>query len=170
MLQARLFSYGDTHRYRLGSNFLQLPVNCPFRVSVNTNHRDGVMRYGNNQDGAPNYFPNSFNGGREDPRGGFSRTFVSGEIARYNSEDQDNFTQPTLFWRKTLTEDERTRLVNNIVNHLKDAENFLQDRAVKMFSQVDINFGQRVAEGLRKSHFTENMLHLILSKKNTSDS
>uniref|UniRef100_A0A1B6KS17 Catalase core domain-containing protein n=1 Tax=Graphocephala atropunctata TaxID=36148 RepID=A0A1B6KS17_9HEMI len=170
MLQARLFSYPDTHRYRLGSNFLQLPVNSPYQSSVNTNHRDGFMSYGNNQNGAPNYFPNSYHGQRLDARGGLSKSSASGDVARYNSEDQDNFTQPALFWRKTLTEEERARLVNNIIDHLKNAEDSLQDRAVKLFSQVDAEFGQRVAEGLRKLNFTENMMHFILCKKNTSDS
>lgn len=47
-------------------------------------------------------------------------------VFRYNSEDQDNFTQPALFWRKTLTDPERNRLVSNIVDHLKNAEDFLQ--------------------------------------------
>ncbi|XP_054279446.1 catalase-like [Macrosteles quadrilineatus] len=164
MLQARLFSYPDTHRYRLGTNFLQLPVNCPYRVSIVNNHRDGTMRYGDNQNGSPNYFPNSFRGQKLDPRGGIAPYPVTGDVTRYNSEDQDNFTQPALFWSKTLTDPERARLVSNIVDHLKDAEDFLQDRAVKMFSQVNVDFGQRIADGLRKAIFTDKFLHLVLSK------
>ena len=34
MLQGRLFSYSDTHRHRLGANYLQIPVNCPYRTQV----------------------------------------------------------------------------------------------------------------------------------------
>lgn len=62
MLQGRLFSYADTHRHRLGANYLQLPVNCPYRVSVKNYQRDGPMTFNDNQAGAPNYYPNSFEG------------------------------------------------------------------------------------------------------------
>ena len=62
MLQARLFSYADTHRHRLGVNYQQIPVNCPFATKVNNYQRDGVMNIVGNQGGAPNYFPNSFEG------------------------------------------------------------------------------------------------------------
>lgn len=62
MLQGRLFSYSDTHRHRIGPNYLQLPVNCPYRVSVKNYQRDGPMTFNDNQGGAPNYFPNSFEG------------------------------------------------------------------------------------------------------------
>lgn len=62
MLQGRLFSYSDTHRHRLGANYLQLPVNCPYKVAVKNYQRDGPMCFNDNQAGAPNYFPNSFEG------------------------------------------------------------------------------------------------------------
>lgn len=77
-----MFAYNDTHRYRLGVNFMQLPVNCPFRVSVNNNHRDGFVVCGDNQGGAPNYFPNSFRGQRLDPRGGISVYKAAGDVER----------------------------------------------------------------------------------------
>ncbi|XP_010795929.1 catalase-like [Notothenia coriiceps] len=49
MLQGRLFSYPDTHRHRLGANYLQLPVNCPFRTRVTNYQRDGPMCMFDNQ-------------------------------------------------------------------------------------------------------------------------
>src|SRR5579872_4570447 len=59
MLQGRLLSYPDAHRYRLGANYEQIPVNrCPF--AVNNYERDGFMRVDGNGGGNPNYFPNSF--------------------------------------------------------------------------------------------------------------
>lgn len=51
MLQGRLFSYSDTHRHRLGPNHLQLPVNCPYRVSAKNYQRDGFMCFNDNQGG-----------------------------------------------------------------------------------------------------------------------
>lgn len=61
MLQARLFSYPDTHRHRLGPNYHQIPVNAS-GSPVRNYQRDGLMTVNGNQTGAPNYFPNSFNG------------------------------------------------------------------------------------------------------------
>ena len=48
MLQGRLFSYPDTHRHRLGGNYEQIPINCPYRAKVHNNHRDGFMRVDGN--------------------------------------------------------------------------------------------------------------------------
>jgi catalase len=60
----RIFSYKDTHFHRLGTNYQQLPINCPFRTRVNNIQRDGLMALGNNQGEGPNHHPNSFNGPR----------------------------------------------------------------------------------------------------------
>ncbi len=57
MLQARLFSYGDAQRYRLGVNFNQVPVNRP-RCPFHSYHRDGAMRVDGNLGGTPSYYPN----------------------------------------------------------------------------------------------------------------
>lgn len=68
---------------------------------------------------------------------------------RYDSGDEDNFTQPRIFYNKVLDEGGRTRLINNIVNHMSSAAAFLQERAVRNFAQVDDDFGRRLTEGLR---------------------
>jgi catalase len=67
MLQARLISYPDAHRYRLGVNFEGLQVNRP-KCPMHTYNRDGFMRFDKNCGEAPNYEPNSFSGPVEDPR------------------------------------------------------------------------------------------------------
>ena len=67
MLQARIMSYADAHRYRIGVNYAALPVNKP-HSEVNTYHHDGNMRFDDNHGGAVNYEPNSFGGPVEDPR------------------------------------------------------------------------------------------------------
>lgn len=82
-LQGRLFSYTDTHRHRLGPNYLQLPVNCPYKVTLANNQRDGPMCFGDNQGGAPNYFPNSFNGQQVDLKSGYLKFPTTGDVARY---------------------------------------------------------------------------------------
>ena len=64
MLQARIFAYPDTHRYRIGANYQQLAVNSARHpdAHVRNYQRDGAMRYGDNSGGAPNYEPNSKGG------------------------------------------------------------------------------------------------------------
>lgn len=150
MLQGRLFSYTDTHRHRLGANYLQLPVNCPYRVSVKNYQRDGPGCFNDNQGGAPNYYPNSF-GGPEPSK----RTVdlqapykVSGEVYRYDSGEEDNFSQPAIFWSKVLDEAARKRLVSNIAGHLVNAKEFIQERAINNFSQVSSDFGQQLRDAI----------------------
>ena len=82
MLQARLFSYSDTHRHRLGPNHLQLPVNCPYRTKLTNYQRDGLACLAN-QDDAPNYYPNSFGGPQNCPGAAVSKFKVSGDVARF---------------------------------------------------------------------------------------
>ena len=62
MLQGRLFAYGDAHRYRLGVNHTQIPVNRPHAAEARNYGRDGFMRFDDNAGRAKNYEPNSFAG------------------------------------------------------------------------------------------------------------
>uniref|UniRef100_A0A8C4QD69 Catalase n=1 Tax=Eptatretus burgeri TaxID=7764 RepID=A0A8C4QD69_EPTBU len=158
MLQARLFSYPDTHRHRLGANYLHLPVNCPYRARVANYQRDGPMCMYDNQGGVPNYYPNSFGAPEVQPRFLEQRYPVSGDVQRYNTADDDNFTQVRTFYNKILKEDEKRRLTENIARHLKGAQQFIQDRAVKLFSMIDKDYGARVNNLLKK--YNENFGHV----------
>ncbi|KAM6358919.1 catalase isoform 2-T3 [Alca torda] len=150
MLQGRLFSYPDTHRHRLGPNYLQIPVNCPFRARVANYQRDGPMCVSDNQGGAPNYYPNSFTGPEDQPMVKECRVSVSGDVQRFNSANEDNVTQVREFYTKVLKEDERQRLCKNIADHLKDAQLFIQKRAVKNFTDVHPDYGARIQALLDK--------------------
>lgn len=146
-----MFSYSDTHRHRLGPNHLQLPVNCPYRVTTRNYQRDGAMCFNDNQAGAPNYYPNSFGGPKECER---ARKLapaerITGDVYRHSSGHEDNFSQAGIFWTKVLNADEKTRLVNNIAGHLCDASTFIQERAVKNFAQANSEFGSRLAQSLK---------------------
>jgi catalase len=86
-LQGRLFSYSDTHRHRLGPNHLQIPVNAPRNAKNRGNYqRDGLMTVTDNQGGAPNYFPNSFNGPQESNLSEHRESVfsASGDVTRYH--------------------------------------------------------------------------------------
>lgn len=148
MLQGRLFAYGDTHRHRLGANYLQLPVNCPF--AVRNYQRDGPQAI-SNQGGAPNYHPNSFGGPNEDLRAkALQPSFsLSGDVMRYDSADEDNFTQARVFYNKVLDKAAQDRMIQNIAGNLKNAAGFIQERAVKNFSQVDETLGKKIAAQLK---------------------
>ena len=125
-MQGRLFSYVDTHRHRLGANYLQLPVNCPYRAKTLNYQRDGPMTFNTDYAGYPNYFPNSFSGPDNAPAALESKFAVSGDVARYNSGDDDNFTQVGTYWTKVLDDKAKARLVENIAGHLKSAQPFIQ--------------------------------------------
>lgn len=149
MLQGRLFAYDDTHRHRLGANFLQLPVNsCPF--AVRNYQRDGPMCT-MKQGGAPNYHPNSFGGPTSCPRAKSLTTAfgITGDAQRYDSGDEDNFSQASVFYSKVLNDAARARLVSNIAGHLKDAAGFIQERMVQNYTKVDAGLGQKVADALK---------------------
>ena len=104
MFQGRIFSYPDTHMHRLGANYLQIPVNCPFNTKARHYQRDGPMTVTDNQGSAPNYFPNSFSGPVNDPKHTeHPHTFrvnATADCRRWNSADDDNFTQVGIFWNK----------------------------------------------------------------------
>jgi len=149
MLHGRLFSYADTHRHRLGVNYQQLPVNCPF-AKVKNYQRDGPATF-DNQEGAPNYFPNSWNGPHDDKKFAQHSYTVSGDVQRYNTADDDNFTQVGNFWRKVLKPEERERLAQNIAGHLKNAKPFIQKRAIANFAKADPEYGRKIEEYIQKS-------------------
>lgn len=150
MLQGRLFSYPDTHRHRLGANYLQIPVNCPYKTRVANYQRDGPMCMFDNQGGAPNYYPNSFSAPETQPQFLETKFRVSADVARFNSSDDDNVTQVRTFYTQVLNEEERQRLCENIAGHLKEAQLFIQKRAVKNFMDVHPDYGSRIQALLDK--------------------
>lgn len=147
MLQGRLFSYTDTHFHRLGTNYQQIPINCPYNARVRNYQRDGPQCFTTyDQDAAPNYYPNSFSGPVDKAQylEDMKSCPVTGDVGRYNNADEDNFTQVGNFWRQVLSATEREELAQNIAGHLKDAQEFLQKRAVHNFSQADPEYGARI--------------------------
>ena len=80
MLQGRMLNYPDTHRHRLGPNYEQIPINCPYRARMGTyNFRDGPMTVQGNGDKYPtNYEPNTYNGPKENKAYAWSPITVSG--------------------------------------------------------------------------------------------
>jgi catalase len=149
MLQGRLFAYHDAHRYRLGANYLLLPVNQPKGVKAKNYQRDGYMRFDGNEGDSVNYYPNSFGGPEPDLKTAEPTFEVSGIVARqpYLHPNSD-FVQPGDLYRKVMTDLDREHLIGNIVTHLGNASKEIQLRQTRIFSKADPEYGQQVAEGL----------------------
>jgi catalase len=149
MLQGRIFSYHDAHRYRLGPNYQLLPVNAPRGTKMENYQRDGYMRFDGNFGGAPNYYPNSLKGPAPDPSARIPSVEVSGKTGRFEyTHPNDDFVQAGDLYRKVMKDQDRANLVGNIVAHLGGAKKKLQLRQTAIFFKADEEYGRRVAEGL----------------------
>ncbi len=153
MLQARLFAYGDAHRYRLGINHTQLPVNAPKAVSGGARNygRDGDMRFDANGGSAKNYEPNSYDGpaqtGQPVARG-FETSGRTGAYAPARHREDDDFSQAGKLYR-VMTEPERVRLVENIAGSLAQVTRAdVIERSVEHLRRADAEYGRRVAEAI----------------------
>jgi catalase len=149
MLQARLFSYHDTHLYRLGPNYHLIPVNAPKNALEQSYQRDGFMRTDSGGGGGPNYWPNSFNGPGPDISTKELPFDVAGKADHHPySYPNDDFVQPGNLYRDVMTDRDRENLVGNIVNHLGGAQKRIQLRQTALFFKADPDCGRRVAKGL----------------------
>ena len=157
MLQARLMSYADAHRYRVGTNYHQLPVNKP-RCPVMHYQRDGVMSTG--QGGAsPNYEPNSYDDAPKEAPEYKEPALPLGDVAvdRYNHrEGNDDYTQAGDLFR-LMDEGQKQRLAKAIAGALGQARREIQERQLCHFFRADPDYGRRVAEalGIDVSDFAE---------------
>ncbi len=150
MLQARIFSYADAHRHRLGTHYETLPVNRP-RCPVHHYHRDGEMNtYGGIATGNPDayYEPNSFNGPVEDPRAKEPPLKISGDADRYDHrEGNDDFTQPGNLFR-LMSAEEQERLFGNIARAMQGVPEEIQRRQIALFAKCDPAYGEGVKRAL----------------------
>ena len=146
MLQFRIVSYADAHRYRLGVNYESLPVNSA-RCPVHSYHRDGAMRFDGNDGGAVNYEPNSFGGPVE---GGASEPplKIDGDADRYDHRaGNDDYTQAGDLFR-LMAPDQRQRLIDNLVRAMQSVPEDIQQRQISHFRKADPAYGEGVARGL----------------------
>jgi catalase len=154
MLQARLFSYPDTHRHRLGPNYLQIPINAPYTAPATNQQRDGFMAINGNGGSEPNYYPNSAAGTPEVDSGSEVKKYHIDEwAARYpQNHPNSDFEQPRNFYKNVLKPQERDNLIDNIVTHLCNARKDIQGRMIDVFTKVDPDYGRRVADGLLRQN------------------
>ncbi|MBP1994076.1 catalase [Paenibacillus eucommiae] len=151
MLQGRTLSYSDTQRYRVGPNYLQLPINAPKKYAA-TNQRDGQMTY--RVDGAPgqnphiNYEPSSLGGLKEAKKPGKEHTpLIEGNLVRQTIERTNDFKYAGERYRE-FEDWERDDLILNLVNTLQTCSPHIQQKMTQLFTKCDPDYGKRVAEGL----------------------
>jgi catalase len=161
MLQARLISYPDAHRYRLGVNYDSLPVNKP-QCPVHSYNKDGAMRFDGNGGPAVNYEPNSFGGPTQDKRYVERPKPVSGTVARHDHRsDSDYYTQPGNLFRLMPTA-AKERLIGNLVGSMKGIPQRIQELQIQHFYKADPAYGSGVAKGLGLD------IHAIVTQKAAS--
>ncbi|MGW5731855.1 MULTISPECIES: catalase [Streptomyces] len=152
MLVGRTFSYSDTQRYRVGPNYLQLPVNQAKNAEVRTNQRDGAMAYDNraaNENPEVNYEPSITGGLREGqyPTHDEQGPEIRGRLTRKRIPRANDYLQAGQ--RYLLLEDwERDDLVHNFVDLISQCDRAVQERMVWHFLLVENDLGLRVGEGL----------------------
>ncbi|MFR9749499.1 catalase [Nocardia sp. 004] len=153
MLLARWFSYPDAHRYRIGANYKELPVNTAHAATVRSYSKDGAMRHHN--PGDPVYVPNSKGGPHADPAvaGPVAGWYTDGDMVRQAytlRKDDDDWGQAGTMVRDVLDDAARGRLVDNIVGHLLDGVTEpVLERAFQYWRNIDKNLGDRVEAGVR---------------------
>ena len=133
MLQGRILAYPDAHRYRLGANYQQIPVNRPIN-EVHHHQRDGMMNVDGNSGDSPNYFPNSFDNIEADRNYKEPALKLDSDIADTydrNENNDDHYTQPGDLFRKVMTDSERKNTVSNIVGAMSGITGEKRDEIIQ---------------------------------------
>ncbi|KON88767.1 catalase [Sporosarcina globispora] len=154
MLQGRTFSYSDTQRYRVGANYLKLPVNAP-KAPVRTNQQRGQMDIRDPKESGENphinYEPSMKGGFKEAPEKGrtphrpaYNAAAMSAPIDRPNNYGQAGHTY------RSFEEWERDELIKNLSEALAICDKRIQDAMIEHFTQADEDYGHRVKEGIAK--------------------
>ena len=147
MLQARLFSYADAQRYRLGVNFNHIPVNAP-KCPLHSYHRDGAMRTDGNLGGTKTYHPNSDGLWPDQPDFAEPPMPVDGDGAHYDHRiDDDHWEQPGNLFR-AMNPAQQQLLFENTARAMGDAGQHIKQRHVKNCTRADPAYGAGVAAAL----------------------
>ena len=148
MLQGRLFSYGDTQRYRLGVNHSQIPVNQP-RCPVSSYHRDGAMRVDGNYGSTKHYEPNSLGLWQECPEAKEPPLALSGAAYNWNfrDDDEDYYTQPGNLFRLMSAQQQQV-LFDNTAAELASVDDQVRKRHIGNCLKADPAYGAGVAKAL----------------------
>ncbi|WP_062381101.1 catalase [Demequina pelophila] len=156
MLMARIFSYADAHRYRVGTNHADLPVNAPKAADANGHSysKDGSMRYSFASPDAPVYAPNTRGGAHADPaRAGEAGTWENDAVmvraaATLHPEDED-FGQAGTLYREVFTAEQKAAFLETITGHVGGVKSDeIRERAIQYWTSVDADLGAALRANL----------------------
>jgi catalase len=154
MLQARVFSYADAHRHRLGTHYETIPVNAP-KSPVHHYHRDGQMNtFGGVRTGHPDayYEPNSFGGPVEQPSAKEPPLRISGDADRYNHRiGNDDYGQPRALFN-LFDAGQKARLFSNIAAAMGGVPGVIVERQLAHFKLVHPDYEAGVRQALKAAH------------------
>jgi catalase len=148
MLQGRLFSYGDTQRYRLGVNFNHIPVNAP-KCPFLSYHRDGAMRTDGNLGATTHYWPNSKGAWMDRNEALIEPPLpIEGDATYWDHRvDDDHYEQPGILFRKMSPKQQRL-LFENTARAMDDARIEVKQRHIANCTKADPAYGAGVAAAL----------------------
>ncbi|MFG1360988.1 catalase [Xanthobacter pseudotagetidis] len=152
LLIGRTFAYSDSQRYRIGPNYLQLPINRP-KCPVATNYGAGPMAYRVDSaaagvDAHINYEPSGGNALREAPAVGVPHEpFVAGHVTHKKIARRDDYSQCRDFFH-ALSEFEQQDLLHNLVHFMMPVRRELQERMLAHFDRIDTAIGDAIGQGL----------------------
>ena len=150
MLQARIFSYPDAQRYRIGTHYAQLSVNRPIS-EINTYVVGGAMNNGMYElDDKAYYEPNSFGGGKEDRSLLEPDINLEGAMQRYDhrAEDQDYYSQPRALFA-LMNDSQKSQLFSNIAESMASVSEAIKERAIGHFEQISPEYANGVRAALK---------------------
>ena len=149
MLQARLFSYGDAQRYRLGVNHHQIPVNAP-KCPFHSFHRDGAMRVDGNHGGITANEPNNQGEWQEQPDYREPPLKIDGNADRWDHRaDTDYFTQAGNLFR-LMNDTQKQALFDNTARAIQGVTEDVVQKHIEHCSQCDPAYGAGVAAAMKK--------------------
>jgi catalase len=147
LLQGRLFSYPDTQRHRIGPNYLQLPINCPYATKVNNYQVDGNMQM-RTEISTINYEPNRYDDTPKQTSVDVeSETPLLGVAGRQAIAQQLNFRQAGELYH-SFSEQEKANLIKNLTNDLSNVDERTKLLAICNFYRADKEYGERLAQSL----------------------
>ncbi|KAH0828607.1 catalase [Lanmaoa asiatica] len=159
VLQSRLFSYPDTHRHRLGANYVQIPVNQPIVPVVNF-QRDGPMAF-INQGARPNYQStisplsyirnkgSAYGAARDTEREATHERWVGSAYWDLSEITELDFEQPRALYTTVMNDVDRAHLINNIVDHVRGVKSpVIKTRIVSYWASVHQDIADRIAAAI----------------------
>ena len=149
MLQGRIFSYPDAHRYRVGTNYHLLPINRAIS-EVNTYNVAGAMNFDEYKNKSAYYEPNSYDDSPKEDKNYLEPDLnLEAAAQRYAPLDNDFYTQPKALF-DIMNDSQKEQLFNNIASSMEGVEQKIIDKALMHFEKISKEYAEGVKKALSK--------------------